>query len=207
MRKIVFVLMLISLSLFLVAQENDFQPFQMGIGAYSGMTVFEESYVQEGLWIAGILHITPRIAVRPQVLFLTINREQTDIDSDTTDKYEDTAFGAGLDFLYYWPLPNDIYFYAGPSVRYYKYIDKYEYNDGSSAEDITTDIRAGIKVGGQFMLSPSFGFFGDFGIGIESRKDEDKNWDAVGVLTDEDESSMFIISTMGARLGGIFYLN
>ena len=207
MKKMIFVFMLISLCTSLAAQDNGFSPFQMGIGASTSMTMSGESYVQENLWIAGILHITPRIAVRPQVMVLSNKRERKYVMSDETNNYEDTAFGAGADLLYYVPVADNMFFYTGPSVKYYKYTDKADYANGSNKENIITNIKGGIKVGGQFMLSPNFGFFGDLGIGFENQMEKEKGWNVDGEITSEEENSTSVFSTTGAYLGAVFYIN
>lgn len=207
MRKMIVVLLLVLLSLGLFAEEKNFKPFQFGVGASTGMTNFVESYVQDGLWVAGILHMTPHIVVRPKVLVYSNNRDRKNKLTDTTDHYEDTVFGAGVDLLYYWTLTNNMFFYTGPSVRYYYYSEKDEYASGGRGDDVTSNIMIGIKVGGQFMLGSNFGFYGDFGFGVESVTDSEKEWNSSDVLTTDRENSTFIFTTIGARLGAVFYIN
>ena len=208
MKKVVLIILLVSLATMAAAQETGFESFQAGIAAYSGANIFAESYDQQGFWLAGIVHLTPRIALRPQVMLYFRSRESDNIVGGGIDNhYDDNMLGFGLDGLYYWPLSQHSLVYAGPSVRYLRYMDKFEDDTGDYGEDVTNTFRFGLLAGGQYMLSESFGFFGDAGISISQTYKLEEEYDGSGTLTSKNEENTMLFSGLAARLGGVFYFN
>ncbi len=208
MKKVVLIMLLVSLSTMIWAEETGFEPLKAGIAAYSGANIFAESYDQQGFWLAGIIHLTPRIALRPQVMLYFKGRKSENIvGSGVTNRYNDNFFGAGVDGLYYWPLSQGSLFYAGPSVRYLRYSDKFEDDTGDYGEEVTDTFHFGLLAGGQYMLSEMFGFFGDAGISIRKTHILDEEYDGSDTLTFKEEESITLFSGLAARLGGVFYFN
>ncbi len=208
MKKVGCIILLVSLSTMGAAQETGFEPFKTGIAAYSGATIFAESYDQQGYWLAGIAHLTSRIAVRPKILLYFKSREDENIvGGGVSNDYNDNFFGAGIDGLYYWPLSQGSLVYAGPSVRYLRYVDKFEDDTGDYGEEVTDTFTFGLLLGGQYMLSDRFGFFGDAGISISQTNILDEEYDGSDTLTFKEEENIVLFSGLAARLGAIFYFN
>lgn len=208
MKKVVLIILFVSLATMAAAQETGFEPFKAGIAAYTGSSIYGESYDQQGYWLAGIIHLTPQIALRPQVMLYLRSREtESIVGGGLNNHYDDNFFGAGLDGLYYWPRSQRSLFYAGPSVRYLRYVDKYEEDTGNYGEEVTDSFRFGLLAGGQYMLSEMFGFFGDAGINISQVYIVDEEYDGSGTLVYKDEENILLFSGVAARLGGIFYFN
>ena len=200
--------MLVFLTAGITADETGFKSFKTGLAAYTGASVLPEGYDQQGLWIAGVVHITPRIAVRPQFLLIIQDRESKDVFPKTaTNTFYDDMKGAGIDLFYFWPRGGRSLLYAGPSVRYLQYKDEYDNDSGTFGRYKTDSFRMGLICGGQYMFDENFGFFGDIGMGVDISKQVEKDYDAGGSLTGEDENTSVIYSSMGARLGGVFYFN
>jgi len=208
MKKPILIIMLILITSAAVAEESEFKPFKSGIAAYTGASILTEGYDQQGLWLAGIVHITPRIAIRPQFLLL-IKDEESRIGFPTSaiDSYYDDLKGVGIDLFYYWPRSSRSLLYAGPSFRFLQYKDEADNDSGTFSRNKTDNFRYGIVFGGQHMFDEYFGFFGDIGIGIDTSHEVKKDFDSSGNLTDEDTNISTIYASMGARLGGVFYFN
>ena len=208
MKKPILIIMLILITSAAVADESEFKPFKVGIAAYTGASILTEGYDQQGLWLAGIVHITPRIAVRPQFLLIIQDRSSKDVfPTPATDSYYDDLKGAGIDIFYYWPRSSQSLLYAGPSFRYLQYKDEYNNDSGTFGRYKTDAFRFGIVCGGQHMFDEHFGFFGDIGMGVDISNETEKDYDSSGNLTNEDENKATLWSSLGARLGGVFYFN
>ena len=142
MKKALLIILFVCLTTMAVAQETGFERFKVGVAAYSGATIFAESHDQQGFWCAGMLHVSSRIAVRPQIMLYFRNREDKEIEpTPGTDHSDDKIFGAGLDFLYYWPIDNKSLYYVGPAVRYLKYFENDEFYTGADDDEIYHFIR------------------------------------------------------------------
>jgi hypothetical protein len=135
-------------------------------------------------WIGFDIRFFPFLAVKPGVLFFRTSNDQ--------NQSSDMLIGASIDIDYLMDLAHGFALYVGPGFKFLKYLGTNSIGDNS--DDITTMVFS-VVVGGQYMLSKNFGFFGDVGISYIMKTD---------YQTEETES---VIATRNAYLGVVFYFN
>ena len=124
------------------------------------------------LFIGVVWHPLTWLQIRPIILVLGRNTETEYEDFTERDIFDDLRFGGGIDLLFTFEMRENLYLYVGPRVEYI-YLKQNRRNelDPSASnfnfERINHSIEFGAVVGGEYMFSNGFGFFGDILVGGE----------------------------------------
>lgn len=205
MKKVFFVL----LSLILLGNSISASPNNnFGITASIGQKSIGEfgSYATllDSLWIGFILNLDESFTIRPSFMFYS-DIDKRDYNMGSSPNEEDTVdiFGIQSAFLFTIIQGENYSIYFGPELSYITFNTE---DKGSSRSESKRNI-VGIygKIGGQYLITKNFGFFGDIGIGFDISHRSYKNWDSSGTLTSDYEDSQSSFRTSNAYLGAVLY--
>ena len=198
--------LLILLTCSVFGENVDFELGKFGFHTTAGALISYESLDQPALWLGGTLHLSPVMALRPELLVFASHRNDDDNISGTGSDRRTRAFGGGIDLFFYFPV-NTVYFYLGPGIRLFHRNVERDNTDGSGYHEDDFTISAGATTGGLFMLSKQFGFFGEISLGVDWYISNDRDWNTLGVTTSDDKARVTQFLIQRASLGAVFYLN
>ena len=183
---------------------------KIGITASMGPKAYGESgdysSAFDYLWLGLFLQVSEDSFIRPAILFsYSEPKEEVNVGGEIPSEEKKLAFGAKCAFLFSVIALKNFDFYVGPEVGYVLYKKEENRIGTSKSEDKINVFDVAFKIGGKYLLSEHFGFFGDIGLGVQFYNRTDKDWNSSGTLTGETESRYMNIKTSNAYLGAVIY--
>lgn len=163
-------------------------------------------------WIEGHYFITDAIAVKPGLFMRKVTMEyrnnlngQKTTTEGTNDEGE-PDMGIRLAFDYYIQARGNLYMYAGPAFDFLggTFDRTTNYND-LKVETHWTQYTIGLRLGAQYMITESFGIFGDIGLYYSKVTIDEEYRNSSGTTVDDSTDRINAIHTLTSGLGVIFY--
>lgn len=151
-------------------------------------------------------HITSSIAIEPG-FFYCISDIKGKNDSWASDtKYNDPYYGPSLGLYYYYNTGTDLYIYSGPRAEFAYHHEKETKNDASTAVYSEYYYGASAVLGLKYMFSENFGVFGEMGLGFFIYYKHSKDYNPLGIQTEDARTTEKQVSFSSAFFGVAFYL-
>jgi len=160
-------------------------------------------------WLGMLVHITPLIAVRPEIALYISKGDHTDLLTPASNEHpEGGAIGGSLGIFFFLPRKQNFFLYFGPEVEYFHLSQLAFFDNGDKKDDYEIQMTSiAALVGAQYMFSDRFGFQGDIGLAYIMTSSHDESWNNVGTKTTNRKDEDTGIYTRGAYLGAVFYFN
>ncbi len=151
-------------------------------------------------------HISSSIALEPGFFFSKQEREEKNVTTGETNRYNDQYYGPSLSLFYYINTSNSLYIYFGPRFEFAYHEGEEKYSTGSRMEEKESYVGAIAVFGLKYMFNDNFGVFGDIGLGYFDRHRTAKSYNSSGAMTNKNERNQSTISFSSAFFGIAFYL-